>query len=144
MGNFYFSNLSNVTIDGVEYKNIYTRIHIKDLYRTNENLYDIHKLKDGDDIQSLAYQLYGDRAYYWIIILSNGKTDWLYDFPLSDIELRDKVAKYMLTAPTGTVEDTVYEAWREENETKRVIYALKPSLLPALLEKIKDIYKGSG
>lgn len=52
------------------------------------NTYDTIRLADGQTMENIAYDYYGDANLHWVIILLNDIIDPYYDLPLSPKEIR--------------------------------------------------------
>ena len=63
---------------------IIRRVKIKSAIRDNSSLFDKFDVQNGDTPETVAYKVYGDTQYHWIIMLMNDITDRYYDWPLSD------------------------------------------------------------
>lgn len=49
----------------------------------NAAAYYVHRIKDGETPEGLAYKIYGNSERHWIILLMNEIIDPLYDWPLN-------------------------------------------------------------
>ena len=63
---------------------ILRRVKIKSAIKDNLSLFDKYDVQNGDTPESIAYKVYGDAKYHWIIMLMNDITDRYYDWPLND------------------------------------------------------------
>lgn len=50
----------------------------------NVSLYDEYDIVDGETPEIIAEKIYGNPEYHWIIMLANGRYDYLTDFPKTD------------------------------------------------------------
>lgn len=50
----------------------------------NVSLYDEYDIVDGETPEIIAEKIYGNAEYHWIIMLANGRYDYLTDFPKTD------------------------------------------------------------
>lgn len=102
----YFKNFPKIIysydINGVEQQILLTDIttNFRFLSRTLQaiQLYDNYSIKDGETPESISQQFYGTPYYHWIIMLANGKFDYINDFPMSQKSLD----KYILNKYVGT------------------------------------------
>lgn len=62
--------------------------------------YDWYKVQDRDRPDLLAAQWYGASRYVWVILLSNNMRD-LYDWPMTNLEFHDYMAKKYQTYEDG-------------------------------------------
>lgn len=68
----------------------------------NVTLYDEYDIVDGETPEIIAEKIYGNAEYHWIIMLANGRYDYLTDFPKSDLEC-ERAAKILYNPElTGT------------------------------------------
>ena len=63
---------------------IIRRVKIKSAIKDNSALFDKYDVQSGDSPETVAYKIYGDAKYHWVIILMNDITDRYYDWPLKD------------------------------------------------------------
>ena len=59
------------------------RIALRTKVRTNTLLYDTYDVKEGETPESLAFKVYGDSEYHWIVLFANNITDRYHDWPMS-------------------------------------------------------------
>ena len=89
-GNGYTETIRDITI----------RMKVKIYMRNNISLFDKYNVQDGERPELLAYQLYGDANFHWLILLFNNIVDPYYDWPLSSRDLQTYInSKY--TNPLG-------------------------------------------
>jgi hypothetical protein len=50
----------------------------------NVSLYDEYDIVDGETPEIIAEKIYGNPEYHWIIMIANGRYDYLTDFPKTD------------------------------------------------------------
>lgn len=60
--------------------------------------YEWYQIQDRDRADILAAQWYGDSRYSWVVMLSNNMRD-LYDWPLTNLEFHDYIAKKYESVP---------------------------------------------
>jgi hypothetical protein len=60
-----------------------TRAVFSDDVKNNLSLYDEIDIQDGETPEILAYQIYGNSDYHWIILHTNDIIDPRYDWPLT-------------------------------------------------------------
>jgi len=124
---FYFSYFPNVVIGDTTVKDIYSHYFFQKLFQDNSTLFKEYNVTDGETPETLAYKFYGDKAYFWIILMVNEIKDYFYDWPLSDNELRLLTDEYYNElSETGVTKDQIFEDLYNENEGKRVIKYLDP------------------
>lgn len=68
----------------------------------NVTLYDEYDIVDGETPEIIAEKIYGNAEYHWIIMLANGRYDYLTDFPKIDSDC-DEACKIVFNPElTGT------------------------------------------
>jgi len=60
------------------------RVKIRSSVRDSLSLFDKYDVQNGETPESLAYKIYGDAEYHYIILMLNNITDRYYGWPLSD------------------------------------------------------------
>ena len=64
-------------------QDIMTRIKVRDYIKNNGSLFAKYSVPDGETPEMVAFFLYKDVAYHWIILLFNQIINTYYDWPLS-------------------------------------------------------------
>jgi len=81
--------------------NLLRRVAIRTKVKTNIALFDTYEVKEGETPESIAYKLYGDTEYHWIVMLMNDITDRFHGWPMSTPQFLSFVnEKY--SDPNGT------------------------------------------
>jgi len=52
----------------------------------NVTLYDEYDIVDGETPEIIAEKIYGNPEYHWIIMLANGRYDYITDFPKNELD----------------------------------------------------------
>jgi len=73
-------------------QDIMTRIKVKDYIKNNTAIFAKYGVPDGATPEMVAYNLYGDTQYHWVLLLFNQIINIYYDWPLS----RRNFQKYIL------------------------------------------------
>ena len=93
---------------------ILRRVKLRTGIRTGSFLFDYYDVKDGERPEDIAFKLYGDAEYHWVVLMTNNITDAYYDWPMSEQDfetfLKDKYAE-----PDGTHH---YELTQSSGKTK--------------------------
>ena len=55
--------------------NLLRRVALNTKVKTNTLLYDTYDVKEGETPESIAFKLYGDAEFHWVIMLVNDITD---------------------------------------------------------------------
>lgn len=81
-----FYSLDNIaTVQVVT--NILQRVVLTQELQDNFGVYDEYDITDSDTPENLAFQLYGDSEYHWIILHFNNILDPRFDWPLTSSNL---------------------------------------------------------
>ena len=64
-------------------QDIMTRIKVRDYIKNNGSIFAKYSVPDGETPEMVAFFLYKDVAYHWIILLFNQIINTYYDWPLS-------------------------------------------------------------
>ena len=122
----YFSFLPKI-----EYDNVYTIRNLFHKYYFSESipdeyLYD-YVLKDGENLETLSFDVYGDPVFWWLLALVNNIRDTIFDLPLNSTVLQ-KIATSKSTVNGSLNLETfseIYDSLETENDQKRNIQILK-------------------
>jgi hypothetical protein len=127
----------------------------KELF-SSVTFYDEYDIVDGETPEIIAEKIYGNAEYHWIIMLANGKYDYISDFPLPEQQLTRHIqevygatannVKHYLNAAgfvvnsnaPGAVAISFAQHERNVNETKRRIKIISPQLVNTILKNFKD------
>ena len=60
------------------------RVKIRSAVKDGSTLFDKYDVQNGETPESLAYKIYGDAKYHYVILILNNITDRYYGWPLSD------------------------------------------------------------
>lgn len=70
---------------------ILRRIKIRSAIKDNTSLLDKYDVKSGETPETVAYKIYGDAKYHWVVLMMNEVTDRYYDWPLSEQDFESYV-----------------------------------------------------
>lgn len=110
-------------------------------FKVDGFLKDVHTesyvVKDGDTLDTISYEMYGDVQWWWVIALVNKFTDPFYDLPLSNESLK---VLFRIYVERGIMVDIVenWESLKALNEKKRTIKVLKETYLNELIYRIQQ------
>ena len=146
--------------------NLLRRVAIRTKVKANTALFDISEVKEGESPESIAWKLYGDVDYYWIVLLMNDITDRYHDWPLTTPQflsfLNEKYSNpdgthhYEISQTSGetttkinigasntdypaATEITNFEYEESEQDKKRQIRLLDPVYVGQFTEEFKSI-----
>ena len=60
------------------------RVKIKSSIKDSLTMFDTYDVQGGESPETIAYKLYGDSKYHYVILLLNNITDRYYGWPLGD------------------------------------------------------------
>tara|TARA_Y100001963_G_scaffold157434_1_gene253650 strand:- start:1666 stop:2193 length:528 start_codon:yes stop_codon:yes gene_type:complete len=63
--------------------NLLKRVAMRTKVRAETLLFDTYDVKEGESPESIAFKLYGDTEYQWIVLLFNNITDRYHQWPLT-------------------------------------------------------------
>ena len=67
------------------------RVKIKSSIKDSLTMFDTYDVQGGESPETIAYKLYGDSKYHYVILLLNNTTDRYYGWPLGDSEFETYV-----------------------------------------------------
>ena len=83
---------------------ILRRVKLRTGIRTGSFLFDNYDVKDGERPEDIAFKLYGDAEYHWVVLMSNNITDRYYQWPLT----QPQFAEYLTDKYGAGSEDAVH------------------------------------
>jgi hypothetical protein len=93
----YFSKfpklLYDIKNDG-NYKlvpDIFRRIKVRSKIKDNISLYDKYDVAEGETPETVAFKVYGDTNYFWVVCLMNNIVNRYYDWPLDEYVFQEYV-----------------------------------------------------
>ena len=150
--------------------NLLRRVALRAKVKTNIAIFDTYDVKEGESPESVAFKLFGDVEYHWIVMLMNDITDRYHDWPLTTPQflsfLNDKYSNpdathhYEISQTSGdtTVKINVgtvntdypsatavtnFEYEEAEQDNKRQIRLLDPSYVDLITDEFKSLMKES-
>ena len=88
-----FKSIHNVVYNGVDSKNLLTKIAV---IKETLSMYDVYfpyTISDGERPDTIAYDYYGDSTYAWLVLLVNDIYDPYYGWPLPYDQFLDFLQK---------------------------------------------------
>ena len=67
------------------------RVKVRSSIRDSLSLFDKYDVQNGETPESIAYKVYGDTEYHYIILMLNNITDRYYGWPLTSYEFENYV-----------------------------------------------------
>ena len=71
---------------------ILRRVKLRQGIRTGQFLFDNYDVKDGENPEDIAFKLYGDAEYHWVVLMTNNVTDRYYQWPLTQPQFQEFLA----------------------------------------------------
>ena len=68
---------------------ILRRVKLRQGIRTGSFLFDNYDVKDGERPEDIAFKLYGDAEYHWVVLMVNNVTDRYYQWPLTQPQFQE-------------------------------------------------------
>ena len=68
---------------------IFRRIKTRDKIKNNITILDVYDVEDGEKPEHVAYKVYGDTNYFWVVCMINNIENVYYDWPLSNLEFEN-------------------------------------------------------
>jgi len=75
-------NLSGVNGNTTIVTDIFRRVKARSKIQDNVTLFDKYDVQEGEKPEDIAYKVYGDADYFWVITLVNNIVNRYYDWPL--------------------------------------------------------------
>ena len=146
------------------------RVTLRAKIKANTAIFDTYDVKEGESPESIAFKLYGNSEYHWIVLLMNDITDRYHQWPVTTPQflsfLKEKYTDPNATHhyeisqtsgnttvkinigtvntdyPTATaVTNMEYE--EAEQDKKRQIRLLNPAYAETLTDELKSMMKES-
>lgn len=139
-------------------KDITVNTRIRAAVLENVTIYDEYDIVEGETPEIISEKFYNSPYYHWVIMLVNQRYDYIADFPLPQVQLENFIAdKY------GEGKEDEVHHWETEegyivhqgfagatsvsnrqheeriNEGKRRIKIISPTLLPRILDQLKNL-----
>ena len=77
-------NLSGVNGNTVDVTDIFRRVKARSKIADNVTLFDKYDVAEGEKPEDVAYKIYGDADYFWVVTLVNNIVNRYYDWPLPE------------------------------------------------------------
>jgi len=77
-------NLSGVNGNTKEVTDIFRRVKTRSKIANNVTMFDNYDIAEGEKPEDVAYKIYGDTDYFWVITLTNNIVNRYYDWPLDE------------------------------------------------------------
>lgn len=71
---------------------IWRRVKVRSKIANNVALLDKYDVEEGESPETVAYKIYGDTDYFWVVCLMNNIVNRYYDWPLDEYNFQQYVA----------------------------------------------------
>ena len=78
--------------DSVLVTDIFRRVKARSKIQKNVTMFDNYDIAEGEKPEDIAYKIYGDTDYFWVITLVNNIVNRYYDWPLEEYVFQQYVA----------------------------------------------------
>ena len=85
-------NLSDTNGNTKEVTDIFRRVKARSKIQDNVTLFDNYDVAEGEKPEDVAYKMYGEADYFWVITLVNNIVNRYYDWPLPEFAFQQYVA----------------------------------------------------
>ena len=85
-------NLSGTNGNTKEVTDIFRRVKARSKIQDNVTLFDNYDVAEGEKPEDVAYKMYGEADYFWVITLVNNIVNRYYDWPLDEFNFQQYVA----------------------------------------------------
>ena len=147
---------------------IFRRIKVRNKIKDNISLLDKYDVGEGETPETVAFKIYGDTDYFWVVCLMNNIVNRFYDWPLPEFAfqrfLEDKYTnpdathhfeKVQSSGPQTSIDNShliecnstdvgaqsVSNREFEQREQDKIsrIKLLNPSFIPVLIEEFERL-----
>tara|TARA_B100000287_G_scaffold126329_1_gene118442 strand:- start:1513 stop:2055 length:543 start_codon:yes stop_codon:yes gene_type:complete len=94
----YFSSFPTIkyNLDGVngttnDVTDIFRRVKARSKIADNVTLFDNYDVHEGEKPEDVAYKIYGEADYFWVVTLVNNIVNRYYDWPLDSFSFQEYV-----------------------------------------------------
>ncbi len=70
---------------------IFRRVKAKNKIKNNITLLDSYDVADGEKPEHVAYKIYGDTDFFWVVCMINNIENVYYDWPLSNLQFENYI-----------------------------------------------------
>ena len=85
-------NISGTNGNTKEVVDIWRRVKVRSKIANNVAMLDTYDVEEGESPETVAYKVYGDTDYFWVVCLMNNIVNRYYDWPLDEYNFQQFVA----------------------------------------------------
>ena len=84
-------NLTGVNGNTTEVTDIFRRVKARSKIANNVTLFDKYDVAEGEKPEDVAYKVYGESDYFWVVTLVNNIVNRYYDWPLDSFSFQEYI-----------------------------------------------------
>ena len=84
-------NLSGVNGNTIQVTDIFRRVKARSKIADNVTLFDNYDVAEGEKPEDVAYKVYGEADYFWVVTLVNNIVNRYYDWPLDSFSFQQYI-----------------------------------------------------
>ena len=84
-------NMSGTNGNTKEVTDIFRRVKARSKIQSNVTMFDNYDVAEGENPEDVAYKLYGEADYFWVITLVNNIVNRYYDWPLDSFSFQEYI-----------------------------------------------------
>ena len=84
-------NLTGVNGNTTEVTDIFRRVKARSKIADNVTLFDKYDVAEGEKPEDVAYKVYGEADYFWVVTLVNNIVNRYYDWPLDSFSFQEYI-----------------------------------------------------
>ena len=84
-------NLSGVNGNTIQVTDIFRRVKARSKIADNVTLFDKYDVAEGEKPEDVAYKMYGEADYFWVVTLVNNIVNRYYDWPLDQFSFQQYI-----------------------------------------------------
>ena len=84
-------NLTGVNGNTTEVTDIFRRVKARSKIAHNVTLFDKYDVAEGEKPEDVAYKVYGEADYFWVVTLVNNIVNRYYDWPLDSFSFQEYI-----------------------------------------------------
>ena len=84
-------NITGVNGQTKEVTDIFRRVKIRSKIMDNVAAFDTYDVQEGESPETVAYKVYGDQNYFWVVCIVNNIVNRYYDWPLDEYNFQQFV-----------------------------------------------------
>lgn len=139
--NYYtFSNNQPIVTN---LKNLFEKFNLVFEFRDNIELISTYEIKDNQSIESVSYELYKDKSFWWIIALFNNIKNMYRDWPFTQNQLI-VMATRLYEEEAKFSYDTYTSMLHDQNEERRNIIYPNSKTLKDIIAKYREAIINNG